>query len=70
MYVNAKMRPVETSRNGGGGKRRVVEWVTSSMIYLIHCKNFCKCHNAPPYSIIIKKVYAFKALGNTIFNYL
>jgi hypothetical protein len=24
---------------------RVVEGVNSSMIYLIHWKNFCKCHN-------------------------
>jgi hypothetical protein len=21
---------------------------TLSMIYLIHCKNLCKCHNVPP----------------------
>jgi hypothetical protein len=47
MYVNAKMIPVETSRNGEkGGERRAVEGVNSSMIYLI-CKNFCKCHNVP-----------------------
>jgi hypothetical protein len=52
MYVNGKMRPVETTagrvgvgikekENGGRG-------VNSSMIYLIYCKNFCKCHNVPP----------------------
>jgi hypothetical protein len=27
----------------------------SRMIYLIHCKNFCKCHNVPPPSTTIKK---------------
>jgi hypothetical protein len=36
MYVNAKMIPVETLPGiGGGGWRREVEWVNSSMIYLI-----------------------------------
>jgi hypothetical protein len=24
------------------------------VIYSIHCKNFCKCHNVPPPSITIK----------------
>jgi hypothetical protein len=46
VYENGKMRPAETipemgeegiKENGGG--------VNSTMI---HCKNFCKCHNAPP----------------------
>jgi hypothetical protein len=55
MYVNEKMRPVETvpgmeggeiKDNGGG--------VNSSIIYLIYCKNFCKCHNVPPPSTTIK----------------
>jgi hypothetical protein len=48
MYVNGKIRPVETipgmggvgiKENGGGG-----EGVNSSRIY---CKNFCKCYNVP-----------------------
>jgi hypothetical protein len=34
-------------KNGGG--------VNSSMTYLIHCKNFCKCHNVSPLSITIKR---------------
>jgi hypothetical protein len=25
----------------------MVEGVNSSMIHLIHCKNFCKCHSVP-----------------------
>jgi hypothetical protein len=44
MYVNGKMRPVETLPRIGRGKR-MVEGVNSNMIY---CKNFCKCHNVPP----------------------
>jgi hypothetical protein len=27
----------------------------SSMIYLIYCKNPCKCHNVPPPSTTVKK---------------
>jgi hypothetical protein len=26
----------------------MVEGVNSILIYLIYCKNFCKCHNVPP----------------------
>jgi hypothetical protein len=29
--------------------------VNSSVIYLIHCKNFCKCHNVLPPSTIKKE---------------
>jgi hypothetical protein len=35
---------------GDGG-----EGVNPSMIYLMHCKNFCKCHNVTPPSKTIKK---------------
>jgi hypothetical protein len=46
---------------GERGIRRMVECVNSSMMYLIYCKNFCKCHNVTPPSttiiIIIKKKY-------------
>jgi hypothetical protein len=38
MYVNAKVRPDETIP---------VEGVNSNMMYLIYCKNLCKCHNVP-----------------------
>jgi hypothetical protein len=31
-----------------------VEEVNSTMIYLIHCKNLCKCHNVLPLSTTIK----------------
>jgi hypothetical protein len=29
--------------------------MNSRMIYLIHCKNICKCYNIPPPNTIIKK---------------
>jgi hypothetical protein len=32
----------------------MVEGVNSSMIYVIHCKKFCKCHSAPTPSTTIK----------------
>jgi hypothetical protein len=50
------MIPVETvlgiwgegiKKNGGG--------LNSSMICLIYCKNFCKCHSVPPPSTAKKK---------------
>jgi hypothetical protein len=34
----------------------MVEEVNSSIIYLIYCKNICKCHNVLPPSIIKKKI--------------
>jgi hypothetical protein len=47
------MIDVETTPGlGRRGKRKVVEGVKAS-IYLIHCKNFCKCHNVPPPSTTI-----------------
>jgi hypothetical protein len=33
----------------------MMEGVNSTRIYLIHYKNFCKCHNAPPPSTTIKR---------------
>jgi hypothetical protein len=39
MYVNEKMRPVETILGIGGEQRRMVERVNSIIMYLIHCKN-------------------------------
>jgi hypothetical protein len=45
------MIPVEIVPGiGGGGLKRAVEGVNLSIIYLICCKNICKCHNAPPCS--------------------
>jgi hypothetical protein len=47
-------------------KGELVEGVNSSMIYLIHCKNFCKCHNVPsPCKIIIIKK---NVIGLTFLN--
>jgi hypothetical protein len=54
MNVNAKIIP-NCSRNwGGGNKGEQRRGVNSRMIYLVHCKNLCKCHNVPPPSTIIK----------------
>jgi hypothetical protein len=33
----------------------MVEGVSSRMIYLIYCKNFCECHSVTPPSTTIKK---------------
>jgi hypothetical protein len=46
------------SRNVGRGNKG--EWgLNSSMIYLIHCKNFCKYHNVPTPSTTIKNFKKF-----------
>jgi hypothetical protein len=55
MYVNAKIIPVET--NPGIVGRRIKDsdgGLNSSMIYLIHYKSLCKCHNVPQPSTTIK----------------
>jgi hypothetical protein len=36
-------------------RKRIVDGINSSVIYLIYCKNFCKCHNVFPPSTTIKK---------------
>jgi hypothetical protein len=43
------MIPVETVPGiRGGVDEREQHGVNSSMIYLIHCENFCKYSNVPP----------------------
>jgi hypothetical protein len=57
MYINAKMILVESfPGNMVGGDERVVMGVNSSMIYLINCKNLCRCYHVPPLSTTIKKI--------------
>jgi hypothetical protein len=53
--MNGKMISVETIPGMGGG-RYGEQWeeVHSNTIYLIYCKNFCKCYNLPPPSTIQK----------------
>jgi hypothetical protein len=48
------MIPVETVLGLGRGRDEREQWwgVNSSMMYLIYCKNFCKCYNALPASTI------------------
>jgi hypothetical protein len=49
MYVNGKMRPVETTPGMGGGEIKENDGgVNQTVICLIYCKNFCKCHNVFP----------------------
>jgi hypothetical protein len=46
---------VETvPRMGGGEIKENSRGVNSSMIYVMNSKNFCKCHNIPPTSTMIK----------------
>jgi hypothetical protein len=44
MYVNGKMRPIETIPGMGGGGIKENDSGGDE----IHCKNFCKCHNVSP----------------------
>jgi hypothetical protein len=57
MYVDAKMILVETipEIGGVGYKGESSGGMNTCVIYLTHCKNFCKCHNVPPPSTITKK---------------
>jgi hypothetical protein len=52
------MIPVETLPGiEGEGEKENGGSVNSSIIYLIYCKNSCKCHNVtPPSRTIIKKI--------------
>jgi hypothetical protein len=48
MSVNAKLIPTEIVPGIRGGRRGYSSGGgISSMIYLIHCKNLCKCYNYP-----------------------
>jgi hypothetical protein len=55
MYVNAKMMPVETVPGIWRKMKESSEGDVSSMIYLKHCKNLCKCCNVSPPSTTTKK---------------
>jgi hypothetical protein len=35
----------------------MVEGANSSMVYLIYCKNFCKCHHVSPAKQLKKRLY-------------
>jgi hypothetical protein len=39
---------------------RMIEEVNSCMIYLIHCKNLCKCHIVSPPMTIVKEKKTYK----------
>jgi hypothetical protein len=49
MSVNGKMISVETVPGMGGGKlKENTGGVNSSVVYVIYCTDFCKCHNVRP----------------------
>jgi hypothetical protein len=51
------MIPVETVPGiRGGGMQERSGGGNLSLMYLILCKNLCKCYNVPPPSTIIKKI--------------
>jgi hypothetical protein len=51
------MIPVETILGIGGEIKESGGRVNSSMMYLVHCKNLCKCHNVPSPSTIKGKKF-------------
>jgi hypothetical protein len=55
MHVNAKIHAENVPAIGEGEMKKTSGEVYSSMIYLVRCKNFCKCHNVSPSSTTIKK---------------
>jgi hypothetical protein len=54
MYVNGKMRPVETIPGMGGGIKE--NDGRGKFKYDIFEKNFCKCNNVPLPSATIKNI--------------
>jgi hypothetical protein len=44
--ISGNMRPVENVPGMGGGLIKENDGGVNST--MIHCKNFCKCHNVPP----------------------
>jgi hypothetical protein len=55
MSIYSKVIEAISQMEGGGEKRGWWRGANSSMIYLIHCKNLCKCRNVLPPSTTIKK---------------
>jgi hypothetical protein len=43
----------------------MIQGMNSSMIYLIYCKYFCKCHNVPLPSTTINKYIKYKKQTKT-----
>jgi hypothetical protein len=51
------MIPVETVPGIRGGEMKEIRRGEFSMIYLIHCKNLCKCYIVPTHSTTIKHFF-------------
>jgi hypothetical protein len=67
MHVNGKMRHVEIVPGMGeqGDKRECCRGLNSSMMHLVHYKNFCKCNNIPSaqYNSVMKySIYLYEVL--------
>jgi hypothetical protein len=62
MYVNAKMIPVGTI-SGISGRGDKEDGVNSRMIYLVHCKNHCKCYNVPTSRTTIENKISMAGYG-------
>jgi hypothetical protein len=54
LYVNEKMIPAETTPGIWGEREMKEKGRGGEFIYVIHCKNLCKCHNIPPPITMIK----------------
>jgi hypothetical protein len=55
MHVNGKMILIGTILGmRAQGIKENGEGVNSPMIYLIYCRNYCKCHNLPLPNTIVK----------------
>jgi hypothetical protein len=66
MFVNGKMRPIETIPGMGGGEgERWRGWIQSAVIY---SKKFCKCHNVPSVQQIKKLQLAFYKVIISVIN--
>jgi hypothetical protein len=67
MYVHAKMMPVETvPRIRGRGVAERSGRVNSSMIYLKHCMNLCKCYNVLPPTTTKKDSVGYVVVANSL----
>jgi hypothetical protein len=53
LFYSTKSENRRAEQDWGGGVQESDGGGNSSMTYLIHCKNLCKCHNIPPPSTTI-----------------
>jgi hypothetical protein len=56
-----------SARNGGGRIKENDEGVNARMIYLTHCKDFCKCYSVPLPSTIKKRIEEERKKINSVY---